>query len=171
MIIPNWTPFEAINFCATRSISGDVLPTEGEAANAKTPPKPVGSLFVFFEKMGTGFFYQSIESMIISQRKQKNIPMYQYIPKLVADRSQNITTGYFGVDQFEIKSSFKTLENLGYGMYGSKLIAFDPIRMKYDEVKYDYYDKSDDPTISRVSFNGMNPLIIIPFFCLPQMFH
>ena len=31
-------------------------------------------------------------------------------------------------------------------MYGSKLIAFDPIRMKYDEVKYDYYDKSDDPT-------------------------
>ena len=127
VIIPNWTPFEAINFCATRSISGDVLPTEGEAANAKTPPKPVGSLFVFFEKMGTGFFYQSIESMIISQRKRKNVPMYQYIPKLAGGRSKNITTGYFGVDKFEIKSSFKTLENLGYGMYGSKLIAFDPI--------------------------------------------
>ena len=56
VIIPNWTPLEAINFCASRSISGDVLPTEGETANAKTPPKPVGSLFVFFEKMGTGFF-------------------------------------------------------------------------------------------------------------------
>ena len=146
VIIPNWTPFEAINFCAARSISGDTLPTEGETANAKTPPKPVGSLFVFFEKMGTGFFYQSIESMIISQRKRKNVPMYQYIPKLAGGRSGNITAGYFGVDQFEIKSSFKTLENLGYGMYGSKLIAFDPIRMKYDEVKYDYYDKSDDPT-------------------------
>ena len=146
VIIPNWTPFEAINFCAARSISGDTLPTEGETANAKTPPKPVGSLFVFFEKMGTGFFYQSIESMILSQRKQKNIPMYQYVPKLAGGRSQNITTGYFGVDQFEIKSSFKTLENLGYGMYGSKLIAYDPIRMKYDEVKYEYYDKSDDPT-------------------------
>ena len=146
VIIPNWTPFEAINFCATRSISGDILPADGETASAKTPPKPVGSLFVFFEKMGTGFFYQSIESMIISQRKRKNIPMYQYIPKLVGGRSENITAGYFGVDQFEIKSSFKTLENLGYGMYGSKLIAFDPIRMKYDEVKYDYYDKSDDPT-------------------------
>ena len=146
VIIPNWTPFEAINFCAARSISSDTLPIEGETASAKTPPKPTGSLFVFFEKMGTGFFYQSIESMIISQRKQKNIPLYQYIPKLVAERSRNITTGYFGVDQFEIKSSFKTLENLGYGMYGSRLIAFDPIRMKYDEVKYDYYDKSDDPT-------------------------
>ena len=151
VIIPNWTPFEAINFCAARSISGDTLPTEGETANAKTPPKPVGSLFVFFEKMGTGFFYQSIESMIISQRKRKNVPMYQYIPKLAGGRSQNITTGYFGVDKFEIKSSFKTLENLGYGMYGSKLIAFDPIRMKYDEVKYDYYDKSDDPTTENLN--------------------
>ena len=151
VIIPNWTPLEAINFCAARSISGDTLPAEGETASAKTPPKPTGSLFVFFEKMGTGFFYQSIESMIISQRKQKNIPMYQYIPKLVADRSQNITTGYFAVDQFEIKSSFKTLENLGYGMYGSRLIAFDPIRMKYDEVKYDYYDKSDDPTTDTIN--------------------
>ena len=60
--------------------------------------------------------------------------MYQYITKLAGGRSGNITTGYFGVDQFEIKSSFKTLENLGYGMYGSRLIAFDPIRMKYDEV-------------------------------------
>jgi hypothetical protein len=146
VIIPNWTPLEAINFCASRSISGDVLPVEGETASAKTLSKPTGSLFVFFEKMGTGFFYQSIESMIVSQRKRKNVPMYQYIPKLAGGRSQNITTGYFGVDQFEIKSSFKTLENLGYGMYGSKLIAFDPIRMKYDEVKYDYYDKSDDPT-------------------------
>ena len=146
VIIPNWTPFEAINFCAARSISGDTLPTEGETASAKTPPKPTGSLFVFFEKMGTGFFYQSIESMIISQRKQKNVPMYQYFPKSAGGRSQNITAGYVGVDKFEIKSSFKTLENLGYGMYGSRLIAFDPIRMKYDEVKYDYYDKSDDPT-------------------------
>ena len=26
VIIPNWTPFEAINFCAARSISGDALP-------------------------------------------------------------------------------------------------------------------------------------------------
>ena len=151
VIIPNWTPFEAINFCASRSISGDALPVDGETASANTPPKPVGSLFVFFEKVGTGFFYQSIESMIISQRKRKNIPMYQYVPKRAGGRSQNITVGYFGVEQFEIKSSFKTLENLGYGMYGSKLIAFDPIRMKYDEVKYDYYDKSDDPTTETIN--------------------
>ena len=34
-------------------------------------------------------------------------------------------------------------------MYGSKLIAYDPIRMKYDEVKYDYYEKEDNPTTER----------------------
>ena len=30
-------------------------------------------------------------------------------------------------------------------MYGSKLIAYDPIRMKYDEVKYDYYERKEKP--------------------------
>ena len=35
-------------------------------------------------------------------------------------------------------------------MYGSKLIAYDPIRMKYDEVKYDYYQKEDSSVTSDV---------------------
>ena len=30
-------------------------------------------------------------------------------------------------------------------MYGSKLIAYDPIRMRYDEVKFDYYEKEENP--------------------------
>ena len=146
VMIPNWTPFEAINFCASRSISGEILGKDAESADPTTPPIPVGSLFVFYEKLGTGFFYQSIESMILNQKKQKNVPMYQYVPKSAGGRSENTAVGFFAVDQYEVKSSFKTLENLGYGMYGSKLIAYDPIRMKYDVVKYDYYDKSNDPT-------------------------
>ena len=36
-------------------------------------------------------------------------------------------------------SSFKTLENLKQGLFGSTLIAYDPIRMKYDKIKYDYH--------------------------------
>ncbi|RZD37038.1 MAG: hypothetical protein CXT78_16685, partial [Thaumarchaeota archaeon] len=30
------------------------------------------------------------------------------------------------------------------GMFGSRLIAYDPIRMKYEEIKYDYYEKTAD---------------------------
>jgi hypothetical protein len=36
-------------------------------------------------------------------------------------------------------SSFKTLENLKQGMFGSTLITYDPLRMKYDKIKYDYH--------------------------------
>ena len=31
-------------------------------------------------------------------------------------------------------------------MFGSRLIAYDPIRMKYEDVKYDYYEKTADDT-------------------------
>ena len=86
-----------------------------------------------------------IDSPTILLEIQGKIPLYQYTPKLGGGMSNKIGLDFFGVEKFEIKSSFKTLENLGFGMYGSKLIAYDPIRMKYDEVKYDYFEKEDNP--------------------------
>ena len=144
VIVPNWTPFQAINFCASRSLSSSEEDTEIESSENNQVPFAPGSLFVFYEKLGTGFFYESIESMIINQSTIKKLPRYQYLPK--AAGGNNISMEFFGVDKFEFKSSFKTLVNLGFGMYGSKLIAYDPIRMKYDEIKYDYYKKDDKPT-------------------------
>ena len=141
VIVPNWTPFQAINFFASRSLSADIEPVEQEEGSDNPPPtaRPTGSLFVFYEKFGTGFFYESIESMILKQKVRGNLPLYQYRPKVAEGTS--FPMQYFSVDKFEITSSFKTLENLGHGMFGSRLIAYDPIRMKYEEVKYDYYKK------------------------------
>jgi hypothetical protein len=146
VIVPNWTPFQAINFFASRSLSADIQPIEQEEGSENPPPtaRPIGSLFVFYEKFGTGFFYESIESMILKQKVKGNLPLYQYRPKLVEDTSLISGLQYFSVDKFEITSSFKTLENLGHGMFGSRLIAYDPIRMKYEDVKYDYYEKTAD---------------------------
>jgi len=145
VIVPNWTPFQAINFCASRSLSANRAPVEASSAKQSTKPFSAGSLFLFYEKLGTGFFYESIESMILRQKMQSNVPLYQYRPKTVEGATGNIGMDFFGVEKFEIKSSFKTLENLGYGMYGSRLIAYDPIRMTYDDVKYDYYKKEENP--------------------------
>ena len=91
VIIPNWTPFQAINFCASRSLSADIEPMEqDEGSNNPSPTaRPIGSLFVFYEKFGTGFFYESIESMILKQKLKGNIPLYQYRPKIVEDTSLN----------------------------------------------------------------------------------
>ena len=145
VIVPNWTPFQAINFFASRSLSADIQPIELEEGSENAPPaaRPLGSLFVFYEKFGTGFFYESIESMILKQKVKGSLPLYQYRPKSIAGSSSS-AVGYFSVDKFEIISSFKTLENLGRGMFGSRLIAYDPIRMKYENIKYDYYKKSAD---------------------------
>ena len=147
VIVPNWTPFQAINFCASRSLSSNIEDTEIENPEKNQKPFAPGSLFVFYEKLGTGFFYESIETMIVKQSTKKQIPLYQYMPKAAGEKNKgSIGMEFYGVDKFEFKSSFKALENLGFGMYGSKLIAYDPIRMKYDEVKYDYYEKDDEPT-------------------------
>ena len=149
VIIPNWSPFKAINFCASRSVSSQEGESDQDNPEQNQKPFAPGSLFVFYEKLGTGFFFESIESMIIKQRAQSSVPLYQFTPKSALERTDDIALEYFGVDRYEIRSSFKTLENLGNGMYGSKLIAYDPIRMKYDEVKYDYYEKSEEPETER----------------------
>ena len=148
VIVPNWTPFQAINFCASRSLSSSIEDTEIENPAKNQKPFAPGSLFVFYEKLGTGFFYESIETMIVKQSTKKQVPLYQYVPKTAGKEQGSIGMEFFGVEKFEFKSSFKALENLGFGMYGSKLIAYDPIRMKYDEVKYDYYEKKENPTSS-----------------------
>jgi len=137
IIVPNWSPFHAINFCASRSLSDDATPQDQTNASVNPTPRALGSLFVFYEKLGTGFFYESIETMIGKQKSQDNIPLYQYTPKLLENTSLGIN--YFGVDTFEVMSSFKTLENLKHGLFGSTLITYDPLRMKYDKVKYDYH--------------------------------
>jgi len=137
IIVPNWSPLQAINFCASRSLSDDATPQDQTNASANPSPRALGSLFVFYEKLGTGFFYESIETMIGKQKSQDNIPLYQYTPKLL--ENTNLTINYFGVDKFEVMSNFKTLENLKQGMFGSTLITYDPLRMKYDKVKYDYH--------------------------------
>ena len=138
IIVPNWSPFQAINFCASRSLSDDITPQDQTNASANPSPRALGSLFVFYEKLGTGFFYESIETMIGKQKSQDDIPLYLYTPK-ATEFEPDLKTLYFGVDAFDIMSSFKTLENLKQGLFGSTLIAYDPIRMKYDKIKYDYH--------------------------------
>ena len=159
VIVPNWTPFQAINFCASRSLSADLEPQDQTNATATPPiPRPVGSLFVFYEKLGAGYFYESIESLIIKQKMIGDLPLYQYAPKLAESKSGELAVGFFHVEQFEVDTSFKTLENLGYGMFGSKLIAYDPLRMKYDTIKYDYYEKKTNESITTDKETGVEQI-------------
>jgi hypothetical protein len=120
-------------------LSDDATPQDQTNSTTNQTPRALGSLFVFYEKLGTGFFYESIETMIGKQKSQGKIPLYQYSPKLNDNQDNGLPVNYYGVDKFEVMSNFKTLENLKQGMFGSTLITYDPLRMKYDKVKYDYH--------------------------------
>ena len=87
-----------------------------------------------------------------------DLPLYQYAPKLAESKSGELAVGFFHVEQFEVDTSFKTLENLGYGMFGSKLIAYDPLRMKYDTIKYDYYEKKTNESITTDKETGVEQI-------------
>ena len=92
VIIPNWSPLQAINFCASRSLSEDITPQDQTDASTNPTPRALGSLFVFYEKLGTGFFYESIETMIRKQKSQRGIPLYLYTPKIAQDKNNDLKT-------------------------------------------------------------------------------
>ena len=72
VIVPNWTPFQTIDFCSKRSTSAATEESNQDNPDQNQLPNAPGSLFVFYEKLGTGFFYESIETMIINQKNIKN---------------------------------------------------------------------------------------------------
>ena len=45
-------------------------------ANADPKPKPIGALYFFYEKLGSGFSLESIASMIMNQKQLIEIPLY-----------------------------------------------------------------------------------------------
>ena len=146
IVIPNWTPFEAINFLASRSMSAAVDEIETDAPEQYQ--NPTGSFFVFYEKINEGWRFESIETMITKQRDNDKI-FYFYAPRAVKEGIHDNVSGMHGVESFQVINTFDTMRNMGRGMYASRLIAYDPIRMKYDIVKYDYFkdesaDKSDE---------------------------
>ncbi len=165
--IPNWTPFKAINFLATRARS--------------VSPKSRGANFVFYETL-KGFRFVSIETLFQGgfrgyQKKSvsdarsayyKNNPTVEankaYIPEydemftelLGIPGQQPYVAVYtykpaniggadtlsekFAVTEFSLVSSFDTLKNLGMGMYANKVVTHDLIQMKQTPVSYYYIE-------------------------------
>ena len=56
IIVPNWSPFQAINFCSMRALSADIEPQDQTNSSDPLPPRPVGALFFFYEKLRFGIF-------------------------------------------------------------------------------------------------------------------
>ena len=151
LIIPNQTPFKALNFLASRAVSA------GKQA--------VGSNFVFYESI-RGFFFISMETLMsggglgystvaaapgsptelvytIPQEPVKEVYVVQ--PKRMGsntDEASNIAIEMTAVDAYSFSSNFDVLENLTSGMYANRLLTHDLVRMKYDTLDFNMHEPS-----------------------------
>jgi hypothetical protein len=154
--IPNWTPFKAINFLASRARS--------------VSPKSRGANFVFYETL-KGFRFVSIETLFQggfrgyqSEKitmggankayipeydevftellgipgQQPYVAVYTYKPANIGGR--DTLSEKFAVTEFNLVSTFDTMKNLGMGMYANKVVTHDLIQMKQTPVSYYYIE-------------------------------
>ena len=127
--IPNMTPFGAINFLASRAIS---------------EVNPNGSLFFLYETFGStslggGFRFESVETLFDKTPRAS----YVYSPQNVGE---NAGTNLYIAESPEQINSFDVVSNMIAGMYNSRLIAHDIVRMKYSILDYNYVPQAAETT-------------------------
>ena len=148
LIIPNYTPFKAMNFLASRAISS------GKHA--------AGSSFVFYETVkgfhfvsietlmsGGGMGYRSAEGaeegaeMIYTAPENPVKEVYTIQPKglhMHKDPNRDTAVEMISVSSYNFTSNFDVVQNLQKGMYANRLLTHDLVRMKYDTMDFNYVD-------------------------------
>ena len=184
-VIPNWTPFQALNFLAGRAVS----------VNYRTS----GSNFVFYETL-RGYRFVSIETLETggfrgykfeedmnnvsfshykrypsegdaksASPKASFIPVYErkYSPPdikhtiVYSTSTQNIRgqaelDRRFIVYNHRLVKSPDSIQNLGVGMYANRMITHDLVKMKVEEWDYHYTEPNDEISLDGISSTETN---------------
>jgi hypothetical protein len=125
-IVPNFKPFEAINWLSTyaKSATKDV----------------VGADMLFFENKD-GFKFASLQTLF----NQDVYRTYAYEPKSVDKKSQKAEEKFYSVLTYEFVNSFDTLNAINGGVFANQLITIDPLLQSHNVVTFnykEYHDKS-----------------------------
>jgi len=152
LVIPNYSPFKAFNFLASRAVSS------GNHA--------VGSSFLFYETV-RGFFFVSLETLMAgggtgystvagapgspteltyTAPEQPVKETYVVQPKGLrekGDNVKNVAIEMTAVDEYKFSSNFDVLQNLTKGMYSNRLLTHDLVRMKYDTLDFNIHDPAN----------------------------
>ena len=134
LVIPNYSPFKAFNFLASRAVSA------GQHA--------AGSSFVFYETV-KGFFFVSLETLMsgggtgyssvmgapgspleLTYTAPENPVKETYVvqPKNMQAKKgdlQNVAIEMTAVDSYGFSSNFDVIKNLTEGMYSNRLLTHD----------------------------------------------
>ena len=189
MIIPNWNPFKAISFLASKAV----------AAN----PDAKGANFVFYQTL-QGFRFVSIETLMLggfrlfkekddgevikeyphlirnailgnaTNDNSSHIPIFKDTPEsdptmkpfvasykyMPANMGENKQSSYEAVTSYKLVESFDTKKNVALGMYANRVITHDLIQMKID--RKDFYYVKPPRTITVKEADGSETTKILP---------
>lgn len=119
VIIPNWNPFQAIDWLSRRAIT-----------NTQTP-------FAFYETVKDGFMFESFETMF-----GKNV-YNQFVHKAgtpAESDASNQQASYNVAIEYDLKEYSNTYKNTLKGTFGSGLHVVDNAIKSYKLLKYNYSD-------------------------------
>jgi hypothetical protein len=181
IVIPNWNPFKAISFLASKAV----------AANQDAK----GANFVFYQTL-QGFRFVSIETLMLggfrlfkekdsdevtkeyphlirnailenaTDDKSSHIPIFKDTPEPEGDMKQFVASykympanmgegkqsSYESVTSFRLVDSFDTMKNVALGMYANRVITHDLIQMKID--RRDFHYVTPPSTVSVIEADG-----------------
>ena len=119
VVIPNWKPFDAINWLAKRALNENDVPN-----------------FMYWESNGESFF-KSIDTLIKEGHAQRKLQKFVYNPvSNDASKLRASENGVMEIDNLEIKTQFNTIQNIHNGFYASKMVTHDIVRKKIIERTY-----------------------------------
>lgn len=110
VIIPNLTPFEAIEWITQRAVPDN--------EHKKYPE------YVFYEAPRIGYNFMPLgELLSFDERFEIN-----FSPKNISESNDDVE--FLGVRDFKMKSTFNGIQDTISGVYGGRFIGFDPITRK-----------------------------------------
>ena len=139
IVIPNFKPFESINWLSTQAISNS--------------PKTQGSPYVFYENRN-GYNFKSLQSLYGG----KLYGTYKYEPKNLSlpddYRVQDINAEMMNVISYEHLDNYDAINSINTGGFANRLIAVDTIRQTYSVNDFDYNKYSKNLEIWSTTLNA-----------------
>jgi hypothetical protein len=121
-IVPNFKPFEAINWLSTYARSA----TTGV----------VGADMLFFENKD-GYRFSSLQTLF----QQDVYRTYTYKPKNLDNKSESSQEDkFYSVISYEHINTFDTLEAISTGIFANQLISIDPLLQRHEVTNFNYND-------------------------------
>ena len=169
---PFKSPFDIIEDLAEKAIPAPATGDEGGFENAGAEEEAVeedqpsdGALYMFYETLSY-FKFESVETSFKRQPKRHFVSTVstEHNP----DESQmkvHVAGQLNNAEEYTVESLFDVVQNMREGMYASKLITHDMIRMRYDQIGYRYIEQKDilameavrDAADGQTPINGKTP--------------